>query len=89
MTLMVAYAAAAEKDPTTAHTIAMDRSPGVAGTGSNIPPAMCSVPIWSGERAGTPGLDGRCETMKLGRATNKTPTNEITPAKASLTVNGS
>lgn len=90
MTRIVAYAEAAEKEPTTAHITAKERSAGVAGTGLNIPSATCMVPFsWPGESTGSSRPNGRWEKMKLGRAINKTPPRAIIPEMASLTVNGS
>lgn len=89
---MVAYAVAAANEPTTAHITATDRSAGVEGTGLNIPPATRMELEWSGELAGAsfPWCpNGKCETMKLGRAMNMTPLNAMTPAHISVTVNGS
>lgn len=89
MTRIVAYAPAAQKEPTTAQTMATERSAGVDGTGSKMPPDTLTEPCEAAE--GSEGLlwPGKWEKMKAGRAMKRTPEKAMTPAMASRIVNGS
>lgn len=89
MTRIVAYAPAAQKDPTTAHTMARERSAGVEGTGSKMPPDTLMEPCEAAEGSEDGAWPGKCEKMNAGRAMKSTPEKAMTPAMASRIVNGS
>jgi hypothetical protein len=81
ITRMVAYAEAAQKVPSTAATIASDRSAGVTGGGGRRP-------LSRAQKADEP-LGSSWWNRKAGLAMKRTPEKAIRPARASFSVKGS